>query len=1344
MDQPLEHDKNREASPSIRGYVYQAYQSVLAWMRLGEEEVLFLEAAEDFDVYEPDSAVVTQVKDIAKSGSITLRSPDVIEAINNYWHHKQLNPRKTIHFRFLTTASAGQEKGMSFGEAEKGIDYWMLLNRDEEIPVKPLRDFLLALPLDESLKVLLRTGDDKSVREDLVLKIQWDTSSKPKDGLIADIEERLINHGDRKGVDSFHSRKALDSFLRKIVDLLSTDKDRHLTYADFCVAFDETTMELMPRGEAAALRSIVNQLSSKGKNLLLTNLLQVPRILDNPLPLAQGVATRDELVKKYLTILRRSGALFLRGSTGLGKTSLARLITDEFGGDWAWANFRGRSPLQIADLLNRVALEISTFHLTSKIVLDDLDFGGVAMFERAMLSFVFSIVNSRGSVVITGPSFCPPNLLSKLWLSPECDQEVPYLSEKDVGEIALFHGLEVPMIEKWSRLIWLTTQGHPQFVHARIRNLQNCHWPPIEEMTWFKGDDLQTERDAIRLRLANEIPSDGARSLAYRLSLIAETFSRKVALTVASLLTPIPLPGENFDLLVGPWIERVGDDKYRVSPLLLNQGNEILATGERNTIHEAIALEILEGKTLVPSDVGTVLSHALSARSEKALFYLTQGLLMTAEPKVWQAIGDTVFWFTSLGLEPGQQIFRENAFIDLMLRLSQYRVAAVCKQIDKAHAVIDRTFEVLQKQRAEVAVANTAIAYLIFLITIEIPIPPRRSIDMLSCLMDISKSKHDFGDMFESLMEKRDLGFSSAGFSPTQILFTLEVARITGLDYLKELLEALNDLNAEKRKYLLAALESREVTDADLLITTAWFEDVSKDRLDIRKSINILRFAVEVGRAWKTPKLVRAAYVAISVIHDEYEHVPEAALAILDEAVEVVGENDPRLLNQRAKVLLNLSKNDAALELFERALKINSWSNIEQTFTARSAGIAAGRIGNWAKAEVLFLRGKSIAVGIEHLRTMAVGLLADAAFAVWKQGKTVEALKLYSEVLKQLEAIPINNNLKNRYLHATVRHSLLWIFHSDDDDELNISEPWPGFCSNQEPHEGFRDLEIKDMSMAWGLLGSVDAKLGTGLELAKLATERAGEMPLLMSIMQRISRYQALFKNINTPSAVHVIISMNEAHQYEKPIEKKEIDGWTAQEIPSLSPDYWESVENRERLLHILLAVAITTTCYGLTSPIPLTNWKHDLMALGIKGIEIEEFIDIISGCAQPKAETLLQNAADCLYRLREQSLAPKDLFTVHFRLLNFLASGEWGQYSGKPFADLLSRQWQYVVDHQTFAITAPTIYVSELREICVGIKLSGYSKAASILEVAASATGVRVSKSALEFLSKVKKTVDI
>ena len=78
MSQGLASDKRRQANDSIRGYVYQVYQSVLAWMCLGKDEELFLEGAEDFDVHSGDGVTATQVKDTAGSGTLMLRSGDAV------------------------------------------------------------------------------------------------------------------------------------------------------------------------------------------------------------------------------------------------------------------------------------------------------------------------------------------------------------------------------------------------------------------------------------------------------------------------------------------------------------------------------------------------------------------------------------------------------------------------------------------------------------------------------------------------------------------------------------------------------------------------------------------------------------------------------------------------------------------------------------------------------------------------------------------------------------------------------------------------------------------------------------------------------------------------------------------------------------------------------------------------------------------------------------------------------------------------------------------------------------------------------------------------------------------
>ena len=65
--------------------------------------------------------------------------------------------------------------------------------------------------------------------------------------------------------------------------------------------------------------------------------------------------------------------IVLRGPPGVGKTSLAQLLVDKLGGEWAWAGFRMRDPRQIAYHLKRAASEIKVHGLSPWVVLDDLD-----------------------------------------------------------------------------------------------------------------------------------------------------------------------------------------------------------------------------------------------------------------------------------------------------------------------------------------------------------------------------------------------------------------------------------------------------------------------------------------------------------------------------------------------------------------------------------------------------------------------------------------------------------------------------------------------------------------------------------------------------------------------------------------------------------------------------------------------------------------------------------------------------------------------------------------------------------------------------------------------------------
>ena len=121
-NQPLANDPAREAAASMRGYWTQIWRSVLAWIDLGDAERLYLEGAEDIDRVSGLAAETIQVKDV--QGNITLRSGDVIEAIDNAWAHRQRNPTRSIRFRFLTTSRITVEQGAPFGDGVGGLNLW--------------------------------------------------------------------------------------------------------------------------------------------------------------------------------------------------------------------------------------------------------------------------------------------------------------------------------------------------------------------------------------------------------------------------------------------------------------------------------------------------------------------------------------------------------------------------------------------------------------------------------------------------------------------------------------------------------------------------------------------------------------------------------------------------------------------------------------------------------------------------------------------------------------------------------------------------------------------------------------------------------------------------------------------------------------------------------------------------------------------------------------------------------------------------------------------------------------------------------------------------------------------
>jgi hypothetical protein len=188
----LAADPARQAVDTILAYDYQIWHSLLAWINLQKNELLYLEGAEDFDKYNSNGVTVTQIKH--SNRKVTLRSDEIIESINNFWKLKEKNADQNIHLLFLTVAEATRERGQPFGE-KIGLDLWEEC-KSLKVDPDPLRRFLIEhrnISCHLRKVLALWTADD--FRRELLLPITWATGSPPFSRLQEEVNKALVYHG---------------------------------------------------------------------------------------------------------------------------------------------------------------------------------------------------------------------------------------------------------------------------------------------------------------------------------------------------------------------------------------------------------------------------------------------------------------------------------------------------------------------------------------------------------------------------------------------------------------------------------------------------------------------------------------------------------------------------------------------------------------------------------------------------------------------------------------------------------------------------------------------------------------------------------------------------------------------------------------------------------------------------------------------------------------------------------------------------------------------------------------------------------------------------------------------
>ncbi|HEX9868383.1 MAG TPA: hypothetical protein VGC99_07260 [Candidatus Tectomicrobia bacterium] len=571
-----------------------------------------------------------------------------------------------------------------------------------------------------------------------------------------------------------------------------------------------------------------------------------------------------------------------------------------------------------------------------------------------------------------------------------------------------------------------------------------------------------------------------------------------MAITIGALPRPISQPAECLDQLVGPWVERLGGDSYRVSPLAGGFGREMLSAEEQQLIHEAITGEILSSGTIDVADADTVLMHAIAARSAYGVVMLANSVLM-ADPRTAEILAENLILIPHLRFDTSP--FSGNSMVASFLRLAQFKLLAVKKDGANARQAAALVFD--EVNRLPDGKAKQLLNAFVCAVVVSTMGVADFLDDWVSLLLRF-KVMVDADKGLDDLMAGIEASPEVGGASALASLFAIGSAGISSVERLEHVIDNLEKLQPRQRNPLLVPID-KGFSDYSVFVNSPWVLEKDKGTLDAQSAAERYQRMATTTEAWGNRALTLQCWVARAAMLDEYGLDEVGALAALDDAAARLGD-DPILSRARAKVHWRHDRHREALEILRGiADQFGRYNVVERAFTLREAAISAANCADWPQAEQWFLDATDAAskAHSEDMVAMAAGLRADAAAAALKKGDVERALGGFAEAIDRLGKVDADASLRGAYCHRVVRHTILWAQSQIERKDVIIGgEPIlmrPGACSNPDPLPAIKELPLGHIDIAWYMLAEAEIVAGADCGIAAQLDSRlvAGPIPSL-------------------------------------------------------------------------------------------------------------------------------------------------------------------------------------------------------------------------------------------------------
>ena len=1250
-----------------------------------------------------------QVKDTAESGSITLNTEAVRDAINAFVKLVANNKDRRVQLRYFTTSPIGTEQTIADRPAgEAGLNYWRRAAAGADIG--PLRSILTNDKFSADVRAFVTARDDEALRTDLLHRVHWECGKPDISGIVQELEERLAILGREKfGLAATEARQLSNTLLYHVLkkSVLKSPEERVLTRAELYSTIDAATQISVSRktvGSMLDIGSVLAAVLSGGDAAALSAAETSWLIPKSDFATPRAVISRQMLASKIEQALAKYGQVVLVGGSGLGKSLLARAVAGKLSAGFATIDLRDVDEGEAARRLNLTLGRIGTLEFDC-LIFDDFN---QIEDSRARNSFgrcMQALYRRDRTAIVTAYRRPSNKALTELGLDANAVIDIPYLTEEEACEIVQAAGGDP---EHWGRIAFATgAQGHPQLVHAFVMGMSARDWPRSEVreivIRGFASDDTDAERDAARRSMIASL-SDDARTLLYRLSLVIGRFDRALALKIANVPPPLQRPGELLDSLIGPWIETVGTGGLRVSPLAAHAGQGMLTNEGQQVIHAAIARQMLQKRSVSATEANGILMHGLIGQDGNVLYQLAYRVLI-AEGETTDHLRDQ--FFTLPLLRTDAPIFPANFTASILLRLAQFKLVASgddAKVTAACAAALLR--EVSEEKNDQLRDMLESMALGSILNTIGIASAVSNWVDLLQRYKEkigSSATLRDLKKTTEAALEEDNRKFFSATLS-------IGFSNLQSVQRVEEIFFDLDRLSDADRSVWFDGFE-KHPADYSLLVNPSWVAEAKRNGLNAVDAAERFKRMALLAEKWKLKNLASECHVARAVMFDEYINDQASALAVLDEAEAALGTNVV-IARARARIYWRNHKYHEALGILRSiADVVGQDSPVDRAFAMREASISAAKTGEWAQAATWFEEADKAAAlsGTDDMQVMAIGLEADRAVALLEAGSTEEALRTMASCLTRLSKIDPAESLRAGYCHRVVRHALLWMDSKIDNREARIDgkpiQVPPGTCSNPEPPASVVDLPLAPLDLAWYMLAEAEASYGGDADIAKSLRSRLRDGPILF--METSLRHRQITRDVinsNVAGFSQHLLPYLAGIEFLRRQRQSGGDAFSVAspprgEIPSLSDTELAQPTAVALATDALAAIGMASLFRGTRDP--AQDLQRNLAQVAGNPFPGKVLVERWRGTGANVPPTSLDEIViEGIAQLRSgEFLTPRQVWEIGLRYFAKVRQSQFGSALAPLLRDWLREQWKDIIANGSFRLSRPMQTVPAIEE---------------------------------------------